>query len=282
VFSTSAGKISSAAIALMGAVIFASFVMLAAAVLPSSAAEGMQYIYDYAGIFSDSEKTRLQALAQEYSTRTNVHFVILTTDDSSARVLETYSRNFYDQHIAGADGITECAMMSVNMSTRVVANDFYGELRTMVSDNEASVIREGYGKYMSSRNYGAAARYFLDEAAKLVEEKIALYNVDVADARQTAHIKMVDEAQWALLWSLLAAVALPAVVLLVIYLMHNAGMKKKISTRNYLVSDSLRLHYISDVFLHTHTSRSKKERKSDSKSSRSGGGRASSRSEGRF
>ncbi|MDR2528753.1 MAG: TPM domain-containing protein [Synergistaceae bacterium] len=185
-----ARKISSAAIALTAVVVFAGFITLAAA-LPASAAgvtAGMRYVYDYAGIFSDSEKARLQALAREYSARTDVHFVILTTDDSSASVLETYSRNFYEQNIAGAGGIAECAMMSVNMRTRRAANDFYGELRTMVSDSEASVIREGYTRDMSNKNYAAAARYFLDKTAKLVGEKIALFNIDVPDAEPDAFV----------------------------------------------------------------------------------------------
>ena len=134
----------------------AAFMLLSAppAVMGSETSiDPHQRVYDYADILTDSEEAELSAMAQAYSGKLNVHFVILTTDDESETVLETYSRNFYEQNIAGVDDIFECAMMTVNMGTRRVANDFYGELRTMISDNEASVIREGYTSDMSNEKY---------------------------------------------------------------------------------------------------------------------------------
>ena len=120
----------------------AAFLFLLAALVfalcPPARAGEVQYVYDHANILKHSERERLNAIARKYADKLSVHFVILTTNESSTSMLETYSRNFYDKNIAGVNGIFECAMMTVNMSTRDVANDFYGELRTMVSDREAT------------------------------------------------------------------------------------------------------------------------------------------------
>lgn len=149
--------------------------------VPTAEAALAQYVFDYADILTDSEELSLNALAREYSEELGVHFVILTANDESEKDLETYSRNFFEGNIMGVDGIYECAMMTVNLGTRRVANDFYGELRTMISDYEASVIRDGYTADMSAGYYADAARYFLDEAAALVERKFALYHTEVPE-----------------------------------------------------------------------------------------------------
>ena len=143
---------------------------------------GNWHVYDQADILGPREIRGLRELARKYSEKLGVHFVILTTKNKSASNLEKFSRNFYLNNIAGVNGIYECAMMSVNMDTRSVANDFYGELRTMVPDREARVIREAYTQDMTDMKYEKAMRYFLDEASKLVEKKQIQYKVDVPKA----------------------------------------------------------------------------------------------------
>ena len=137
-----------------------------------------QRVYDYADIFADNEEEELRGIARRNSELLGVHFVILSIDDASVDNLERYCDEFYLANIAGVDGIYDCAFMQINMGTRRVANRYYGELRTMISDREADVISDGYGGYMSGREYGRAARYFLNEAAKLVGAKLEEYRVE--------------------------------------------------------------------------------------------------------
>ena len=159
----------------------ASLALAALLILAAASTSMGMYVHDRAGIFSDSEEEELRALAREYSEKLNVHFVIMTANDGTVRNFERHIRSFYHRNIAGVGGIFESAMFSVNMAARKVDNDFFGELRTMVSDAEANVIGEGFEGYMRAGNYMAAARYFLHETARLVERKLALYNIDVPE-----------------------------------------------------------------------------------------------------
>ena len=144
---------------------------------------GDWHVYDHANIFSGAERQRLRERAREYSEKLGVHFVILTFEDASVHSLDRYTERFYDNNIAGLHGIYDAAFMTINMhrERRLVSNWYLGELRTMVSDAEANVIREGYTKDMTDGKYEAAARHFLDRSAKLIEEKFAFYNIEVPE-----------------------------------------------------------------------------------------------------
>lgn len=144
----------------------------------AKAANLPSYVYDYADILTSSMETELTDSAKAYSDELGVHFVILTLDDSNVTDLETYTRNFFEENVAGVGGIYECAVMTVNMGTRRVASDYFGELRTMISEVEADVIREGYTPDLTNGDYLAAARYFLDESAAMIENKFAYYRLE--------------------------------------------------------------------------------------------------------
>ena len=152
---------------------------------PKARVDPYQRVYDYADIFTDTDFARpyapeaeLRRIAQEYSKQLGVHFVILTIDDPSVTKLEAFCDAFYLANIAGVDSISDCAFMQINMNTRKVANGFYGDLRSMISQRESDVLVDGYREYMTERDYEKAARYFLDETAKLVERKLKGYHVE--------------------------------------------------------------------------------------------------------
>ena len=140
-----------------------------------------QMVYDYADIFTENEEANLREIAQEYSERLSVHFVILAINDSSVDNLEAYCDEFYLRNIAGADEINDCAFMQINMGTRRVANRYYGELRALISDREADEIGDGFGGYMSASQYENAAQVFLDESARLISDKFNEYHVEIPE-----------------------------------------------------------------------------------------------------
>ena len=90
------------------------------------------------------------------------------------------------------------------------------------------------------------------------------------------NVRMKEEIGSVLMISLPAALVLPLVVILILRIAHGFGVKRKVSARNYLVKDSVRLHYSRDVFLHTHTTRTERARDTDSGGGSSGGGSSGS------
>jgi uncharacterized membrane protein YgcG len=205
--------------------------------------------------------------------RYGVDLLIVLSDLSTRDTLDALRSGVY----YSSDGNFVCLLIGAPPELKIEGQyveiaDYGRKTERKIGWNQRQFILDNVRRNIDSGDYYAACEAFIADASEFLGSLIP-------------NVKMVDELQWALLWSLLAAVALPAVVLCVIRLRHNAGMKKKISARNYLVGESLRLYYISDVFLHTHTTRSKKESKSDSGSSGSSGssgGGTSSRSEGSF
>ena len=158
-------------------------VMTPLGALADEAALGLnKRVYDDANILSADDIEALNIRAAELSEALNVHFAVLTLDDENVTDLEGYSWDFYQNAVGGVGGVYECALMTINMGTRRVAVDFYGELRTMISDEEASEIREGFTELMTDERYFEAADYFLDNASRLTEEKLAYFNIDVPEA----------------------------------------------------------------------------------------------------
>ncbi|MDR1706002.1 MAG: TPM domain-containing protein [Clostridiales bacterium] len=139
-------------------------------------------IYDGANILSDREEEYLNQLAVEASNTHEVHFAVLTLDDENVIDLEGYSWDFYQKTVSGVGGAYDCALMTINMGTRRVAVDFYGELRTMLSEHEASYLREGFTEQMTDGRYYDAAEYFINRSSELVGHTIASFRIDVPEA----------------------------------------------------------------------------------------------------
>ncbi|MDR1559438.1 MAG: TPM domain-containing protein, partial [Clostridiales bacterium] len=135
-------------------------------------------IYDNADIFSDAEEIELNAALSERSADSRTHFVILTANGNTIEGLEGFSREFYETNIMGKGGVSNCAMLTIDMSIRQVAIDGYGELRQMASDSEWSVIRERLTPELTNGDYAAAARIFLEDSYPLVDSKYELYYTD--------------------------------------------------------------------------------------------------------
>ena len=100
------------------------------------------------------------------------------------------------------------------------------------------------------------------------------------------NVQMVDRLPWSLSMSLISALALPGVIVVILRIIHGFGMKRKISAQNYLVGGSFKLNYARDVFIRTHTARTKIPKETSSSSGGgfggSSGGGTSSGSSGRF
>ena len=49
-----------------------------------------QYVYDYAGLLTDSEKASLENLAAELSSERGIAFIILTTNSTEGKTIKKY------------------------------------------------------------------------------------------------------------------------------------------------------------------------------------------------
>ncbi|MDR2750180.1 MAG: TPM domain-containing protein, partial [Clostridiales bacterium] len=110
----------------------------------------------------------------------NAHFIVLSTDEDVE--LEGYTYSFYDSNIKGVGEVFDCAALTINMSTRRVAVDCFGELRTMISDSDLTTIREAFTPELTDGDYPKAASRFLEDAGSLVERRREEYNIEIPEA----------------------------------------------------------------------------------------------------
>lgn len=145
-----------------------------------------QRLYDDAGLFFDSEKTKLNIDLGNVSAQTGTHFIILTTNEDVE--LEDYAYQFFDTNIRGAGGINDCVILSINMSTRRVAIDCFGELRSRIADGEINTVREALTPDMKEADYTGAAQIFLSDMSAIVKQKYAQYNMETPKVDPTEKV----------------------------------------------------------------------------------------------
>jgi uncharacterized membrane protein YgcG len=139
-------------------------------------------VYDEADIFTGGEEEELNAILGERSSALQTHFAIVTTEGNTIEGLESFSRQFYERALIGQGGVSNCVLLTIDMSIRQVAIDGFGDLRQSVGDAEWTAIRENLTPDLSEGNYAQAARIFIDDAYALVEARYEEDKVDVPEA----------------------------------------------------------------------------------------------------
>jgi uncharacterized protein len=257
------------------------------------ASELPRLVFDNADILTSDEEIALNESAYEFSQNLNSYLVILTATGNTAEGLRDFSDEFYRENFEDES----VAMITIDMTARQVALDYYGELGETVSTGDADIIRNRLTPYLSSGDYAAAADIFLSDSAELIEirRKNPIYNQNggpsgesngepAAPYYQREHPGLGEVA----LYSALIGGGVSAAAVLFMIVAHNFGLKRKTPAGNYLADNSFYLNYSRDIFLHSHTSAMRIRHDDNSpsggggNSSSSSGGGGSSHSQGGF
>jgi uncharacterized membrane protein YgcG len=143
-------------------------------------------LYDDAGLFSQAERERLNGVLGAVSVDTGAHFLILTTDKDV--LLEDFAYQFFNDSFQGEGGVFDGVVLSINMTTRRVSVDCFGELRTMVSDDEISSAIDAFAPDLVTDGYVKAADTFVDEMSALVKKKRSEYNIDAPEVNPSLRL----------------------------------------------------------------------------------------------
>ena len=139
-------------------------------------------VKDDAYIFTEAEAQVLNAALNAATVESGAHFIIMTTRvDMADEDMEPYAYAYFDSSVRGKGGLDDCVILNINMETRWVEIRCFGELRYMISDYEASVVREALTPDMSEGNYFKAAKIFITEMSSMVKRKYAEYRIDVPE-----------------------------------------------------------------------------------------------------
>lgn len=136
-------------------------------------------IIDDAYIFTESERQALNTALNAATMDSGAHFIIMTTrEDIADDDMEPLAYAYFDSYIRGMGGLDDCVILNINMETRWVEIRCFGELRYMITDYEASVVREALTPDMSEGNYYRAAKTFVQEMSSLIKRRYAENHID--------------------------------------------------------------------------------------------------------
>lgn len=110
-------------------------------------------VYDEADVLSDIQLERLEVLAEEYSDKRELDFLIFTIKDLSQDI-EDYMDDFYDDSAPGynkAHG--DVAMLGLDMTKRHIVLLGFGKAKNELDANRLTLIREEVAPYFSEENY---------------------------------------------------------------------------------------------------------------------------------
>ena len=224
----------------LSAVFFAVFVAVCAS-FPALAALSApaQKVYDYAGLFSQTEIAELEQQAASMLQDTGTDVLILTTADTEGKSPRVYVDDFYVTGGFGAAGYKGIALL-IDMQHRELY--LYTDTGSMndFNDDALDTLIATLSPILGSGNYAKAAERFIKDAQAHI-----LY--DTLNGGRAPMTILRD--------SILFGAGITAVVMAVLLAMHKRSFAPAPSARRYLDPKSMQILHQNDQFLTTHTSR---------------------------
>lgn len=132
-----------------GMVFFLAFVIMLLAGIPVFAENAVGKVYDFAGLFSEEEKTALQRRAEDIQENCGLELVFLTTESTGGIEARRYAADFYEQNGFDLDGgvimivdmgerdaqIVTCGK-AIDIFTDYYINRIWNGMRDMLSEGE--------------------------------------------------------------------------------------------------------------------------------------------------
>ena len=236
--------------------------------LPEPDTSSMRYIFDLAGCLSSDSRTKLEARAEEISTRHSCGVYVAFVDDykvysQGGDVYEGTYRFYHDKQLGMGDG-RDGVIVLLSMQNRKYAMFIYGENAAYAINGYGAEQLEGrfLGQFSDGNWYIGAAEYLTacDEYLGLAEAG-----------------KPVRESPWAVIAIVVIVSCLIASGVCKVLKMNMKTVRRGAAADEYVTGEGLALTESSDRFMYTTETRTKI--KSDS-SDGGGGGSTSSCSGG--
>jgi len=229
-----------------------------------------QYIYDYAGILTDSEKENLENLAAKFSAERGIAFIILTTNDTTGKYIKDYMSDFVDHNAVGYESASgSTAIIALDMVDRDIYLGGFGKAEDYLDNNRLDKIRKKVTPALSEGNYEHAFEQFIE---------LAHYYSGYEPGFNP------DNILFKFWFQLLVSIGIAAIVVGI--MIANRGGRVTIDNNTYIDSDNSGVTNSRDTYITTHISKVKKPSNNNKGGGFgggvSGGGRSFSGSGGKF
>lgn len=238
-------------------------------VIPVSASDGIQRVYDNAGLLTDSEIDKLEQQAEKYSAKRDINYLIVTTDNpeellgnqyasSTEARTEAYSDTFYTNFVNDyGNENADCTVLTIDMSNRYADVASQGMAKTRLSIKRCTQLSEKISRHLSDGNYYKACSYYIKNVNRYLGVR---EGIDP------------DSPFLALWFQALISVLIGTIVIVIMVV--NTGGRMTVNQSTYLDQKNSRILARRDVYLRTTTTRVKKPETNSSGggSGKSGGG----------
>ncbi len=243
--------------------IFLAVLLCGSLVLCAFAADNTGFVYDEAGLLSESEAESLEQKLAEVSRAYNAQIIVHTVSSVTGGDVDAYLEYWYDSNQFGYGEDRDGVLLLLCMETRdyrILSNGFAG---SAIDPGTIDAIGEAIVSDLSDGDYADAFEAFADECAYYLDGYINGFPFNFG---KNAIISLII----GVVISLIVSSALKGQL---------KSVQKQHAAGNYVRDGSMNVSVQNDFFLYSTVSRTKKE---SSSSKSSGGGSSRSTGGGKF
>ncbi|MBW8349761.1 TPM domain-containing protein [Bacillus sp. IITD106] len=215
-----------------------------------------QKIYDYAGLLTDDQVQKLEAMANEYGAKRNTDFIILTTNGTEGKGAKKYMQDFYDDKAPGYDKPHgNAAILTIDMEKRDVYLAGFYKAEKYLDDERLTQIREKITPDLSSGNYEQAFEDFIKTSYKYMGFRPGVNP---------------DSLFFNIWFQIICSLGLAGIIVGI--MAYNSGGRVTINSSTYEDSNNSRVLDRRDIYIRTTTTKRRKPSNNSSGGGSRGGG----------
>ncbi|MBM4764647.1 TPM domain-containing protein [Bacillus sp. B15-48] len=137
--------------------------------LATNTVAAMEKVYDYAHLFSASEKEELEAKASSLSSQLEIDFIVVTIDDNEGKSSRQYAEDFYNAHHFGYEQTSDGVLYLLNMDEREVYIYTRDRAYDYLPDFRIEEILDSVYPYLGEEKFSESVHVFMDEVERMMD-----------------------------------------------------------------------------------------------------------------
>lgn len=241
-------------------------------------------MHDIGGFLTDNQVETLESNLRYLVERYDISIVIATTNDVGNRTSRVYAEDFYEYNNFGIGDDNSGLIFLVDMDTRNIYISTFGKAIRIFTDQNIDYVLDNAFEYIADGDIYGTCLAFANSADEVLfawDEYVARtgddeYNVTLPDGQNEGTIYYTEKKDLksgpSLALSAGIGFAFSLLVALSLYFTHNRSLPGGLAGISYTNPSEQVLTAKSDIFLRTHTTRTKKPENNSSGGGGGGGG----------
>lgn len=140
--------------------------MLFCLVMPVSAQT--YHVFDNANLLTDEEVEKIESVIDNFISKTNMDFVVLTNSEPHNSSAQVISDDFYDYNGFGIGDSSNGMLYFIDMYERTHYISTTGEMISILTDQRIDNLIEKAGSYLTDKNYAEGIIYMINNVEAYV------------------------------------------------------------------------------------------------------------------